>query len=65
MASKGRAVSTARGATIEAIAARWGFLRPPEFSRAFRARCGVPPGELRQTALGGVSDAERAAPRDK
>ncbi|WP_405722316.1 helix-turn-helix domain-containing protein [Streptomyces sp. NBC_00046] len=54
-----------RQRSISAVAARWGFLRPPEFSRAFRARYGVPPRELRQMALGGVPDTERAALSDK
>ncbi|MFF9019764.1 helix-turn-helix domain-containing protein [Streptomyces eurythermus] len=39
---------------ISAAAARWGFLRPADFSRAFRAAYGVTPGELRQTALRGL-----------
>ncbi|WP_405009348.1 helix-turn-helix transcriptional regulator [Kitasatospora sp. NBC_01539] len=32
---------------IAAIAARWGFSRPGDFSRAFRAAYGRPPGEYR------------------
>ncbi|GAA2196106.1 helix-turn-helix domain-containing protein [Streptomyces bangladeshensis] len=39
---------------ISAIAARWGFLRPADFSRAFRAAYGVTPRELRQAALRGL-----------
>jgi AraC-like DNA-binding protein len=39
---------------ISAIAARWGFLRPADFSRAFRAAYGMTPRELRQTALRGL-----------
>ncbi|MFF8999752.1 helix-turn-helix domain-containing protein [Streptomyces achromogenes] len=39
---------------ISAIAARWGFLRPADFSRAFRVAYGVTPRELRQTALRGL-----------
>jgi AraC-like DNA-binding protein len=33
--------------TIGAIGARWGFTRPADFSRAFRAGVGMPPGEYR------------------
>ncbi|MFI0777494.1 helix-turn-helix domain-containing protein [Streptomyces sp. NPDC021212] len=33
--------------TIQAIAARWGFPRPAEFSRAFRAAVGMPPSHYR------------------
>ncbi|MFJ8542392.1 helix-turn-helix domain-containing protein [Streptomyces sp. NPDC093586] len=54
-----------RRRSISAIAARWGYLRPPDFSRAFRARYGVPPRELRQTALRGAPDTRRAALNDK
>ncbi|WAZ19198.1 helix-turn-helix domain-containing protein [Streptomyces cinnabarinus] len=36
---------------ISAIAARWGFLRPAEFSRAFRAAYAMTPREFRQAAL--------------
>ncbi|MBU6533866.1 AraC-like ligand-binding domain-containing protein [Streptomyces mayonensis] len=37
--------------TIEAIAARWGFPRLTDFSRAFRAAVGVPPSQYRTTIL--------------
>ncbi|MEU1043432.1 helix-turn-helix domain-containing protein [Streptomyces sp. NPDC005551] len=37
---------------VHAVAARWGFPRAAEFSRAFRTAYGVPPSELRQQALG-------------
>ncbi|WP_398864469.1 helix-turn-helix domain-containing protein [Streptomyces pakalii] len=33
--------------TAHAIAARWGYVRPAVFSRAFRAAYGEPPGEYR------------------
>ncbi|KND30065.1 hypothetical protein IQ63_30465 [Streptomyces acidiscabies] len=36
---------------IAAVAARWGFLRPADFSRAFRAAYGLTPRELRRSAL--------------
>ncbi|WP_165854558.1 helix-turn-helix domain-containing protein [Streptomyces sp. V2] len=35
---------------IAAVAARWGFLRPADFSRAFRAAYGLTPRELRRSA---------------
>ncbi|MGA5700578.1 helix-turn-helix domain-containing protein [Peterkaempfera bronchialis] len=37
-----------RTTPIHAIAARWGFTRPADFSRAFRAAYGIPPRDLRQ-----------------
>ncbi|WP_158080333.1 helix-turn-helix domain-containing protein [Streptomyces sparsogenes] len=40
-----------RRRSISAIAARWGFVRPADFSRAFRGAYGVTPRELRQAAL--------------
>ncbi|MEV0321004.1 helix-turn-helix domain-containing protein [Streptomyces sp. NPDC050658] len=42
--------------SIGAIAARWGFPRPADFSRAFRSAYGLPPSELRQAALRGLPD---------
>ncbi|ASQ99574.1 helix-turn-helix domain-containing protein [Streptomyces sp. 11-1-2] len=54
-----------RRRSISAIAARWGFLRPADFSRAFRAAYGVAPRELRQVALRGLPDTRRAALSDK
>jgi AraC-like DNA-binding protein len=35
---------------VAAIAARWGFSSPGDFSRAFRAVHGLPPGEYRMSA---------------
>ncbi|GHJ26734.1 AraC family transcriptional regulator [Streptomyces hygroscopicus subsp. sporocinereus] len=54
-----------RRRSISAIAARWGFLRPADFSRAFRAAYGVAPRELRQAALRSLPDTQRAALSDK
>lgn len=51
--------------SIGAIAARWGIVRPADFSRAFRAAYGVTPRELRQAALRALPDARRAASSDK
>nr|BFD80650.1 hypothetical protein StreXyl84_00510 [Streptomyces sp. Xyl84] len=39
-----------RTTPIHAIAARWGFPRPADFTRAFRAVYGVPPKEYRNQA---------------
>ncbi|MEU5402975.1 helix-turn-helix domain-containing protein [Streptomyces sp. NPDC005963] len=36
--------------TVGEIGLRWGFRHPADFSRAFRAAYGVPPGEYRRTA---------------
>lgn len=36
---------------IHTIAARWGFVRPADFSRAFRAEYGIAPREYRRLAL--------------
>lgn len=44
---------------IGALAARWGFVHPADFSRAFRARYGVSPREYRQAALEGTREAGR------
>ncbi|MET9462856.1 helix-turn-helix domain-containing protein [Streptomyces canus] len=38
--------------TIAAVAARWGFLSAPHFSRVFRAAYGMSPSEWRDTAGG-------------
>ncbi|MFC7484178.1 helix-turn-helix domain-containing protein [Luedemannella flava] len=38
--------------SVHAIAARWGFTSPPQFTRAFVARYGVPPGEYRRGTRG-------------
>jgi AraC-like DNA-binding protein len=37
---------------IRAVAARWGFTQPADFSRAFTRAFGTPPSEYRRTALG-------------
>ncbi|WP_460062704.1 helix-turn-helix domain-containing protein [Streptomyces sp. YKOK-I1] len=44
--------------TIAAVAARWGFLSAPHFSRVFRAAYGMSPSEWRDTA--GRADRRRA-----
>lgn len=54
-----------RRRSISAIAARWGFLRPADFSRAFRAKYGVAPRELRQAALRCLTESQQAALSDK
>ncbi len=54
-----------RRRSITAIAARWGFLRLPDFSRAFRAAYGMTPSELRRTALRTPPDGRRTASSDK
>ncbi|MFG2577090.1 AraC family transcriptional regulator [Streptomyces sp. NPDC048481] len=40
-----------RALPVHAVAARWGFPRAAEFTRAFRTAYGLPPGELRERAL--------------
>jgi AraC-like DNA-binding protein len=40
-----------RALPVHAVAARWGFPRAAEFSRAFRTAYGHPPSELRERAL--------------
>jgi AraC-like DNA-binding protein len=40
-----------RGMPAHAIGARWGFRSPADFSRAFRAAHGIPPGDYRRQAL--------------
>ncbi|MBO0832730.1 MAG: helix-turn-helix domain-containing protein [Actinobacteria bacterium] len=35
---------------VAAVAARWGFTSAADFSRAFRAAHGMPPGEYRRSA---------------
>ncbi|MFR9798548.1 helix-turn-helix domain-containing protein [Streptomyces sp. MS06] len=37
---------------VNAVAARWGYLRPGDFTRAFRAAYGITPRELRSQAPG-------------
>ncbi|AJT69086.3 helix-turn-helix domain-containing protein [Streptomyces chattanoogensis] len=39
-----------RHLTVHAIAARWGFSRPADFSRAFRTAVGMPPSDYRALA---------------
>jgi AraC-like DNA-binding protein len=48
------------GMPVHAIGARWGFRSPADFSRAFRAAHGIPPGDYRRQALvaGRTADAE-------
>lgn len=38
---------------VHAVAARWGFPHPSDFSRAFRNTYGMPPGEYRRELRGG------------
>ncbi|WP_331724416.1 helix-turn-helix domain-containing protein (plasmid) [Streptomyces longwoodensis] len=45
-----------RHQAITAVAARWGFTRPADFSRAFRARYGITPSEYRDRACGDGMD---------
>jgi AraC-like DNA-binding protein len=40
-----------RGQPVHAVGARWGFRGPADFSRAFRAAHGLPPGDYRRQAL--------------
>lgn len=40
-----------RALPIRAVAARWGYPRAAEFTRAFRTAYGLPPSELREQAL--------------
>ncbi|MEW2117420.1 helix-turn-helix domain-containing protein [Streptomyces sp. NPDC005474] len=40
-----------RGTPIHAIAARWGYPRPSDFTRAFRAAYGMSPRDYRQRAM--------------
>lgn len=53
-----------RSHPIHAVGARWGFRAPAEFSRAFRAEHGMPPGEYRQYALaeGSITETPRVDP---
>ncbi|MFE4423420.1 helix-turn-helix domain-containing protein [Streptomyces sp. NPDC056817] len=46
---------------IAAIAARWGFPRPADFTRAFRTRYGITPSEYRNRVYGHGTD---TGPRD-
>jgi AraC-like DNA-binding protein len=49
-----------RGMPVQAIGARWGFRSPADFSRAFRAAHGIPPGDYRRQTLAAdrTADAE-------
>ncbi|MFF9090336.1 helix-turn-helix domain-containing protein [Streptomyces sp. NPDC014991] len=40
-----------RHVPIRAIASRWGYLRPPDFTRAFRSAYGVAPADYRHQAF--------------
>jgi AraC-like DNA-binding protein len=51
-----------RAMPVHAVAARWGFPRPAEFTRAFRTAYGLPPSELRRQA---VSEHRRARAADR
>nr|WP_318722471.1 helix-turn-helix domain-containing protein [Streptomyces albicerus] len=51
-----------RAMPVHAVAARWGFPRPAEFTRAFRTAYGLPPSELRRQA---VSEHRRAQAADR
>lgn len=50
-----------RALPIHAVAARWGFPRAAEFTRAFRTAYGLPPSELREQALNGAQPPARSA----
>ncbi|QKV94304.1 helix-turn-helix domain-containing protein [Streptomyces sp. NA02950] len=41
--------------TIHAVAARWGFVRAADFTRAFRTAYGMPPRDYRQQVLHGAA----------
>ncbi|XKK60600.1 helix-turn-helix domain-containing protein [Streptomyces sp. ARC32] len=43
--------------TVQSVGARWGFTRPSDFSRAFRADTGMPPGAYRSRRSGRSSRA--------
>lgn len=40
---------------VHAIAAKWGFIRPADFTRVFRAAYGMPPSEYRRLAFASAS----------
>ncbi|MFF4173319.1 helix-turn-helix domain-containing protein [Streptomyces sp. NPDC001744] len=46
-----------RDVTVQAVAARWGFPRPADFTRSFRRAFGTTPRQYREDALGGRSPA--------
>ncbi|MGY0056700.1 AraC-like ligand-binding domain-containing protein [Streptomyces sp. LZ34] len=46
---------------IHAIAARWGFPRPADFTRAFRAAYGMPPKDFRHLAQGAPHSGSRGS----
>ncbi|WP_037913200.1 AraC-like ligand-binding domain-containing protein [Actinacidiphila yeochonensis] len=46
-------------APVHVVAARWGFPRAAEFTRAFRTAYGVPPGEYRRQAVAAGGGAHR------
>lgn len=47
---------------ISAVAACWGFVRPTDFSRAFRTTYGTPPGHYRRTALRDTTGTQNEEP---
>lgn len=47
-----------RALPVHAVAARWGFPRAAEFTRAFRTAYGHPPSAVREQALAGTYDDE-------
>jgi AraC-like DNA-binding protein len=50
--------SRLRDMPVHAIGARWGFRSPADFSRAFRATHGVPPGDYRRQVLAASKTAD-------
>jgi AraC-like DNA-binding protein len=54
-----------RAVPIHAVAARWGFPRAAEFTRAFRTAYGVPPSELREQACRAGRPRGDAVPSDR
>jgi AraC-like DNA-binding protein len=54
---------TVQELTVQAIGARWGFRNASEFSRAFSAAYGMPPGEYRRRAEGLIARSGTASTR--
>jgi AraC-like DNA-binding protein len=50
-----------RSQPVQAICARWGFTRPADFSRTFRAAYGMPPGAYRELMQHGHATREPSA----
>ncbi|RCV57623.1 hypothetical protein DEF23_06735 [Marinitenerispora sediminis] len=46
---------------VQAVAARWGYTRPADFTRAFRTAFGATPTEYRRTCLPEIGASRRAA----